>query len=733
MTQENDYQSVQKVRLEKLNRIKAISPIVYQDRGRKDEDIIDILDKFDKLTGKERYISGRIMAIRKHGKAAFVDIKDDTAQIQAHIREDVVGKKDYGFFDELIDIGDFLEMGGMLFKTKRGEETLEVKDFRLLSKSLSPLPEKWKGLQDAEKKHRYRYLDLLTDDKMRNRFRLRAKAIDELKNFMNSHGFLEVETPTLQVSAGGALTKPFITHYNAFDMDVKLRISLEIPLKKLLIAGYEKVYEIGRVYRNEGRDPSHIQEFTMFEFYQAYVNYEDMMMFTEKMMKDVLTKVMGNLIIKIGDRQIDMTPPYPRKNIFELIDEYGGHDLTKYKTAKDLREFIKQTKIEISADPNKLDYGKLIDEIYKKIARPKIDGPVFLIDHPIELSPLARKKDDDPTKVDRFQLIVNGWEILNAYSELIDPIDQENRFREQIANRAQGDEEAHDFDSEYIEAMKYGMPPICGWGMGIDRFMSLLTGIDNLRELILFPFVKPKDDIDNIHPVANENVGLDMDIKKDFANEDNTRKNIGNEKSLVDLMTDEELDKLDQKMVGITRDEALVLMKNNLANENLQKHSIAVEAILREIAERIGADSEVWGIAGLLHDIDYEKTMKEPTKHCIITAGILEKQGVSPLIIQAIKAHNPHCGGMVKTRLDQAILAIDPLSGFITACALVTPEKKLSAVTLESMMKKFKMRSFAKGADREAIMSCEKLGLKLDDFLKLGLEAMQKIKNELGL
>jgi lysyl-tRNA synthetase class 2 len=571
------------------------------------------------------------------------------------------------------------------------------------------------------------------DDKLRDRFRLRAKLVSKLRQFLDERNFLEVETPSLQLNAGGALAKPFKTHYNAYDVDVKLRISLEIPLKKLILSGYEKVYEIGRVYRNEGRDPSHLQEFTQLEFYQAYANYLDLMDMTEEMIKYVLKESMGNLLLKIGEHQVNMTPPYPRMNLYEIIQKYSGHDLSNHKTADDLREFVREAKIDIDQDINKLEYGKLIDEIYKKIARPHIIDPVFLIDHPIDLSPLARVKDNDPEKVDRFQLIVNGWEMLNAYSELIDPIDQEERFKTQALNRAKGDEEAHDYDQEYIEAMRYGMPPIAGWGMGIDRFMSILTGIDNVREMVLFPFVKPLEEVNHDRMIVDKKDVFEGEIKSTKELIDDLEDSISQEKLAIELFDDEALDKLNIDTMGISRAEALDLMKTKLSNKNLQKHSLAVEAILRVLANKLNADEDVWGIAGLLHDIDYEETLDTPSKHCNITAGVLQAKNVSPLIIQAIRAHNPMCGGNIKTRLDKAIYAVDPLSGFIIACALVTPAKKLQDVTVNSMLKKYKEKSFAKGANRETIKSIETMGIKLDEFLEIGLNALLPLAKELGL
>lgn len=731
MSQQKDHQSVEEVRLEKLAQIKQLGDIPYKNQGKK-KDIAKVLTDFKKKEGKNLTLSGRLMAIRGHGQAIFADLKDDTAEIQLHIRADNMKHNEFEYFDELIDVGDFVEVTGKLFTTKKGQESLEVTKFKLLSKSLSPLPDKWHGLQDVEKKQRYRYLDMIMNDQLRNRFRLRAKMIKAFRDFLDKKGFLQVETPTLQAATGGALAKPFKTYYEAFDMDVKLRISLEIPLKKLILAGYEKVYEIGRVYRNEGRDPSHLQEFTQLEFYQAYANYENLMKMTEEMMKYMMENTVGRLQTKIGDVKIDLTPPYPRKTIFELIEEYGGIDLSEYEL-DDLKKYAKKINLEVEGEIDNLGYGKLIDEIYKKIARPKVIGPVFMIDHPLDLSPLARQKDDDPTRVERFQLIINGWEMLNAYSELIDPIDQEERFKVQALAKKKGDAEAHDYDHEYVEAMKYGMPPIAGWGCGIDRMMALLTGIDNVREMVIFPFVKPKEEEES-SPMIVEKIDATKtyQTKESINLIEDVQKNEPEELLAVDF-NDELLSEINQENVGLTRVEAIQLMEENLTSENLRKHSLAVEAILRAVAKQVGADEEVWGLAGLLHDLDYEKTMKEPTQHCLITDGILEAKGVSPVLRQAVKAHNPHCGGVIKTRLDQAIYAVDPLSGFITACALVQPDKKLSRVTTESMKKKLKDKSFAKGADREAIKTIERLGLDFNQFLDLSLQAMQNVSQELGL
>lgn len=479
-------------RQKKLENIKKAGINPFLDKGLRTHLIAQVLKDFDSLVEKEEKVSlcGRLKAIRGHGGLKFIDLEDESGKIQSVLRKNLLGLKKYQIFENF-DIGDFLEINGVLFTTQKGEKTLAVSQFRMLSKSLRPLPEKWQGLKDIEKKYRKRYLEFVMDRTAREKFKKRAQIIDAIRDFLTNNGFLEVETPVLQTKASGALAKPFKTYHNALDMEVFLRIAPETYLKRLVVGGFEKVFEFARVFRNEGLDPSHLQDFTMLEFYQAYSNYQDLMQMTEEMFVYLLQNLFGKTVIEYQGKKFDFTPPYPRKSFQKLILQETGIDILKHKKVADLQKEIKAKKIKLEYDEN-IGLGNLIDLLYKKTVRPKLIQPVFLIGHPIDISPLARKNDQNPKIVDRFQLVVNTWEMVNAYSELVDPLDQRARFEEQSQAREKGDEEAHIMDDDYLLAMEYGMPPIAGWGMGIDRLTAFLTNQENLRDVVLFPLMRSK-------------------------------------------------------------------------------------------------------------------------------------------------------------------------------------------------------------------------------------------------
>ena len=439
------------------------------------------VEDFDKLTKgkKEIVLAGRIKSIRSHGKAAFAHIDDGSGAIQVYFKEDLLGKEKYELFKNLIDIGDFIEVNGILFKTHKGEKTLQIQDWRLLAKTLLPLPEKWHGIRDKELKFRKRYLDLLANPETRELFNKRSLIIKTIRDFFDRHGFLEVETPILQPIPGGAAACPFVTHHNALDIDLYLRIAPELYLKRLIIGGYEKVYEISRCFRNEGIDYAHNPEFTQIEFYQAYVDYNDLMKLTEEFFKELLSKVPGKI----------KKPPYPKITFRDALIKYAQIDIKDYKTRDELAKKANELGLEIDKT---FGHGKILDELYKERVRPKLIDPIFLIDHPVELSPLAKKHRDNPRYTERFQLLINGLEVCNAFTELNDPIDQEERFRQQQKLLERGDKEAQRLDLDFIEALKYGMPPTAGEGIGIDRLVAILTDQHSLKEVILFPTMKPK-------------------------------------------------------------------------------------------------------------------------------------------------------------------------------------------------------------------------------------------------
>ncbi len=440
-------------------------------------------------------IAGRIMSKRKMGKIAFLDLSDVTGHIQLVMKRDDFPEGEYKKFHEITDIGDFVGVKGEIFTTEAGEKSLEVYSFEFLGKSLRPLPEKYHGLVNQEAIYRERHLDLIMNEETKKKFLLRSKFVRLLREFLDNHGFIEVETPALQNTASGATAKPFIAHHNALDRDVYLRISPELTLKKLIIGGFNNIYEVARDFRNEGMDANHLQDFTMVEGYSAYWNYEDNMKFMKEMITYILGKLYdGNLNIQIGDKTIDFGGEWPVVSFRELILKDCGIDIDKFETAESLLAEIRNQKIDIEAENiESLGRGNLIDQLYKKVSRPSIIEPTFLIKHPIDLSPLARSNDENPNLTDRFQLIVNGQEIINGYSELVDAREQESRLIKQSELKAQGDEEAMSIDREYIRAMEYGMPPISGWGLGVDRFLQFLTSSQNIRDVVLYPLMRPRD------------------------------------------------------------------------------------------------------------------------------------------------------------------------------------------------------------------------------------------------
>ncbi len=367
------------------------------------------------------------------------------------------------------------------------------------AKALRPLPEKWHGLQDQELRWRQRYLDLVMNEETRERFRKRTRVVKVMREFLDAHGFEEVETPVLVPHASGAMARPFVARHNALDMDVYLRIAPETYLKRLIVGGYDRVYEFARCFRNEGMDPSHLQDFTMLEWYAAYWNFADNMDFTERLVQHTLERVAGGLKLSFAGKETDFSGTWPRRRLRDIIAEDCGIDIDRERTADDLREAMRRAGIRLELKPGeveRLSRGNLIDQLYKKVSRPKIANPVFVTSHPADLSPLARRNDENPEVADRFQLVVHGWEIVNAYSELVDPIDQRRRLEEQAAARRQGDEEAMVMEEDYLVAMEYGMPPVSGFGMGIDRFCALLTGQENLRDVVLFPLMRPLESYD---------------------------------------------------------------------------------------------------------------------------------------------------------------------------------------------------------------------------------------------
>jgi len=480
------------VRKDKLKRLRDRGINPYPSTVNRTLPVSAFVEQFNSLkrSSKSVTLAGRLMAKREFGGLTFGLIKDGHGDVQIMFKKDDIGPKVYADL-ELVDIGDIVQVTGSAMLTKKGEKTLLVKKLVLLAKSLRPLPDKWYGLTDQETRFRQRYLDLIFNPEVKERFLIRHHLVQAIREFLLEQGYIEVDTPALQPMPGGALATPFTTYYEALGIDVYLRIAPELYLKRLIVGGFERVFEFARVFRNEGLSTQHLQDFTMLEFYQAYADYRELMKLTEKMLSSVIKKVLGTTKVKFGDKTIDFKTPWPVKSFRDLILKETDIDIDKCETVEKLQTAINSKKIHLTFK-GKAGRGKLIDELYKERVRPKLTNPMFLVDHPLDLSPLAKQKDDDSSKVQRFQLVVCGMEIVNAFSELNDPIDQAERFKEQARQKKAGDKEAHSMDQDYIKALEYGMPPTAGWGMGIDRLIALLTNADSIREAVLFPFVKSR-------------------------------------------------------------------------------------------------------------------------------------------------------------------------------------------------------------------------------------------------
>ena len=477
-------------RLTKLDYVKGITN-PYPERFERTYELYEARELEDGVDGVR--VAGRIMSMRKMGKLSFLTIADIEGKIQIAVKKDVVGEENYEFFKKGFDLGDFLGVEGEMFTTQMGEKTIRANQIFFLGKSLRPLPEKFHGVQDTEICYRQRYLDLCMNDETKERFLKKYSFIKEIRRYLEDNGYIEIETPVLIDHPSGATARPFISRHNALDMDVYLRIAPETYLKRAIVGGFTKVFEFARCFRNEGMDATHLQDFTMLEGYCAYYNYRDNMKFLQDMLTTVVTKIWGTSEIHVNGNVINFDSEWEIVTFRELILRDCGIDIEDYSTAEELLGKIEELHIDLASavDTHKLGRGNLIDLLYKKVSRPKLIAPTFLIAHPTDLSPLARANDDNPELSDRFQLIINGAEIINAYSELVDPREQRDRLMEQARYKANGDEEAMVMDEEYVTAMEYGMPPISGWGMGIDRVLQVLMGTDNIRDTVMFPIMRP--------------------------------------------------------------------------------------------------------------------------------------------------------------------------------------------------------------------------------------------------
>ncbi|WP_174734844.1 lysine--tRNA ligase [Mesobacillus harenae] len=481
------------VRREKMNALRERGLDPFGKRFERTHDTAQIAAEFGDLEKEEVdsrnvsvKIAGRLMTKRGKGKAGFAHIKDLTGQIQIYVRQDAVGEEQYSTFDDS-DLGDLIGVEGTLFKTKVGELSVKVTDYVFLTKALRPLPDKFHGLKDVEQRYRQRYLDLITSDESKETFINRSRIIQSMRRYLDAHGYLEVETPLMHSIAGGASARPFITHHNALDMTLYMRIAIELHLKRLIVGGLEKVYEIGRVFRNEGISTRHNPEFTMIELYEAYADYNDIMSLTENLIAHIAQEVLGTTTVQYGEYEVDLKPEWKRLHMVDAIKEHTGVDFWKQMSTEEAQQLAEKHGVEITKH---MQYGHIVNEFFEQKVEEKLIQPTFIFGHPVEISPLAKKNDEDSRFTDRFELFIVAREHANAFTELNDPIDQRERFEAQLQEKEQGNDEAHEMDEDFIEALEYGMPPTGGLGIGIDRIVMLLTNSPSIRDVLLFPLMR---------------------------------------------------------------------------------------------------------------------------------------------------------------------------------------------------------------------------------------------------
>lgn len=485
-----------KVRREKLHKLreKGLDPFGKRfDRTHTSKELFELYgektkEELDELA-IDTTIAGRIMTKRGKGKAGFTHIQDLTGKIQLYVRQDAVGEEAYEIFDTA-DLGDIVGVTGTVFKTQVGELSIKVSSFELLTKSLKPLPEKYHGLKDVEQRYRQRYLDLIMNPESRDTFITRSKIIQSMRRYLDDQGYLEVETPTMHSIAGGASARPFITHHNALDMTLYMRIAIELHLKRLIVGGLEKVYEIGRVFRNEGISTRHNPEFTMLELYAAYEDYQDIMTLTENVIAHIAKDVLGTTTVTYGEYTVNLEPQWKRLHMVDAVKEYTGVDFWKEMSVEEARQLAKDNGVQITEH---MLYGHIVNEFFEQKVEEHLIQPTFIYGHPVEISPLAKKNPEDPRFTDRFELFIVAREHANAFTELNDPIDQKERFEAQLKEKEQGNDEAHEMDEDFIEALEYGMPPTGGLGIGIDRLVMLLTNSPSIRDVLLFPQMRHKE------------------------------------------------------------------------------------------------------------------------------------------------------------------------------------------------------------------------------------------------
>ncbi len=693
-----------KERKEKLAKLKELGVDCYPYKFDKTHNSQEIIKKHSKLKPEEHSkakvkVAGRVMQIRKMGKAAFAHIQDENGRIQFYIRKDDIAEIDFKTF-KLLDIGDIIGIEGNVFKTKTGEVSINVNSLKLLCKSLKPFPEKYHGLKDEELRYRQRHLDLIMNPEVKDVFIKKTHIIKYIREFLDEKGFLEVQTPILQTQYGGANARPFTTHINAWNLPMYLKISPELYLKRLLVGGFEKIYDMNFNFRNEGADKTHNPEFMMIEYYWAYADREQIMKLTEDLWEYVAKKINGTTKITFEGKEIDLKTPWKQMTMKEALKEYGKVDIDKLDD-KEIKDLL---------NGHNIEYGEFsrndsLSLLFEELAEPKLINPTHILDHPVESTPLCKLTKYDDQLVERTEFFIAGFEVGNGYSELNDPVRQKELLDQQVERGRGGDEEAHPMDTDFVDALEYGMPPAGGLGFGVDRLAMLLTGASSIRDVILFPTMKP------------------INSKK-----------IREEPKPETKITDTKIKSTTIKDAGINIKEAKKIFDKYIKSKKIITHSLASAVVLKAIAKHMKKNEDAWEIAGLLHDLDFEMLEEDMGQHGNKTAEILEKNKINKDIIHAIKAHNPEATGIKpETDLDYALTCGETITGLIAATAMIYPDKKIKSVKNKSIKKRMKEKAFAKNVNRDLIRLCEKINIPLDDFIELALKAMQGIDKELGL
>ncbi len=682
--------TLKKIRLDKLDVLKNQGINPYPATARRDQRISDARQS----PKKEVAVAGRIRGLRGHGKIMFADFADESAKIQLVFKSDLVHEHAFKLLPNL-DIGDFLSVQGTVDTTQAGEISIFVADFQIISKSLRPLPDEWYGLKDVEERYRRRHLDLLLNPDVKATLDKRWKIEQAIRTFLWGEGYTEVETPILQPLYGGTNAKPFTTHLNALDVNFYLRIAPELYLKRLIVGGYERIFEIARNFRNEGMDATHQPEFTMMEFYEAYADYHRIMDLTEDLIKHAAQAANQSYMITIDGKSIDISGKWRRITVDEALKEYAGIDWQKI-SEEEIKARLEKAGVQVTGEWSR---DKALFALYDHFVTPKLIEPTWVIDYPRAVSPLSKEHRTKEGRVERFEGYVGGKEICDGWSEINSGLEQRSRFEQEQRNMKAGDAEAQPLDEDFIQSLEYGMPPLGGIGIGIDRLVMLITNTWMIREVIPFPLMRPESISGTVAAVS--------------------------------------LKKGEDKDTSVSKKVAMDLLHEHTKNENLRRHMYAVGYAMRALAEKLGGDSDTWEVMGLLHDADWEKTKDAPHEHTKLTLSWLAEKGIREgRLVHALMSHNRKHTDLAELEglMEWALETVDELTGFIVAVTLMRPEKKLESVDVGAVMKKWKMKAFAAAVDRDQIAQCEeKLGIPLEEFITITLTAMQQHHEELGL